>query len=60
MHASATVYVDHSVLFTATDKSGACEMTYSEFLVDITPPEVGELKTGPWYDMVSRVSLITI
>lgn len=27
-------------------------MTFSKFLVDVTPPEVGRLRIGPWYDMV--------
>lgn len=29
-------------------------MTSSEFLVDTTPPDVGGIRTGPWYDMVSH------
>lgn len=41
------------LLISGTDKSGACKATYSEFLVDTTPPEIGWLKVGPRYDMVS-------
>lgn len=35
-----------------TDKSGECAMTYTEFLVDVTDPKQGQIKTGPWYSMV--------
>ncbi|VDI51286.1 Hypothetical predicted protein [Mytilus galloprovincialis] len=34
-----------------TDKSGACGMVMHEFTVDITPPDMGRIKTGPYYDM---------
>lgn len=40
-----------------TDKSGDCAMTYKEFLVDVSLPREGELKTGPWYNMVSEIVL---
>ncbi|XP_076116641.1 uncharacterized protein LOC143084119 [Mytilus galloprovincialis] len=34
-----------------TDKSGECGMTYHKFTVDITPPQSGHIKAGPYYDM---------
>ncbi|VDH98959.1 Hypothetical predicted protein [Mytilus galloprovincialis] len=34
------------------DKSGACGMVMHEFIVDLTPPDMGRIKTGPYYDMV--------
>ncbi|XP_076085507.1 uncharacterized protein LOC143056307 [Mytilus galloprovincialis] len=34
------------------DKSGACGMVMHEFIVDATPPDMGRIKTGPYFDMV--------
>ena len=42
----------HYSFSAATDKSGACGMTYTEFLVDITQPDMGVMRAGPWFDMV--------
>ena len=42
----------HYSISAATDKSGACGMTYTEFLVDITQPDMGIMRAGPWFDMV--------
>ena len=28
-------------------------MVMHEFTVDVTPPEIGRIKTGPYFDMVS-------
>ncbi|XP_052806221.1 uncharacterized protein LOC128235438 [Mya arenaria] len=33
------------------DKSGECNMTYHRFNVDITPPTIGNITAGPYYDM---------
>lgn len=40
------------ILNSGTDKSGECAMTHTEFLVDVTDPKQGQIKTGPWYSMV--------
>lgn len=34
------------------DRSGECNMTYHEFVIDDTPPKLGKMKTGPYFDMV--------
>lgn len=39
-------------MFTGTDKSGECGMTYHKFTVDTTPPQTGLIKAGPDYNMV--------
>ena len=46
-----TVYYVYVI---GTDKTGQCAMNVTEFLVDITPPTMGIMKAGPYYDMVSR------
>lgn len=34
------------------DSSGECAMVHHQFLVDVTPPISGKIKTGPFFDMV--------
>lgn len=46
------------ILNSGTDKSGECAMTHTEFLVDVTDPKQGQIKTGPWYSMVGLNNLL--
>ncbi|XP_076085497.1 uncharacterized protein LOC143056293 [Mytilus galloprovincialis] len=39
------------VFVMGVDRSGECNMTYHEFTIDNSPPLVGRMKTGPYFDM---------
>ena len=42
------------LLFTGVDRAGMCRMLSHRVHIDTTPPVAGQVRCGPYYNMVSR------